>query len=102
MAENSDSVTTQWTTSQTSDSTWQLTIDGTKTTVPFKRVFDADSMIATSSPYAPPDNPKGAKLTFRSIGRLVGGKLVGTASTMLADKPDSVVARSHWEATKQP
>jgi hypothetical protein len=30
------------------------------------------------------------------------GKLVGTATLMLASKPDSVLGKSTWEATKAP
>jgi hypothetical protein len=37
------------------------------------------------------------------VGRLTGpGKMAGTATLMLASKPDSVVARVRWEATKSP
>ena len=32
----------------------------------------------------------------------MGGKLAGTGTTMLASKPDSVLFRSRWEATKAP
>jgi hypothetical protein len=100
MAEGSDSVTFRWTTTQVSDSEGLLKFEGTSDAVPFTRTFDADSMIATSGPYTPPGAAGGPKLTFRSVGRLVDGKLVGTSVNMLADKPDSVVARGRWEATR--
>ena len=59
-------------------------------------------MTATSAPYANPADAKAPKITFRSVGRLKDGKLVGTSMNMLADKPDSVVSRGRWEATKMP
>jgi hypothetical protein len=41
-------------------------------------------------------------VTFRAVGRMVGGKLVGMSTTMLASKPDSVLGRSRFELTKTP
>jgi hypothetical protein len=102
MAEGSDSVTLRWTTTSTPDGGGQLVYEGGKDTVPYTRIFDADSMVATSSPFVRPGDKTKTKVMFRSIGRLQGDKLVGTSATMLASKPDSVISRSHWEATKQP
>jgi hypothetical protein len=98
-----DTTTTKWTVTSVTDSTSKITFAANKATVDFSTKFDADSMIATSKPYNDPALPKGApKVTFRSIGRLKDGKLVGTATIMLASKPDSVLGKSTWEATKAP
>jgi hypothetical protein len=103
MGETSDSVTGRWTTTNVDDTTGTLTPEGSTEKIPFKRVFDADSMIVTSTAaYANPADAKGPKLMFRSVGRLKDGKLVGTSATMLATKPDSVVQRGRWEATRAP
>ena len=64
---------------------------------------DADSVISSSKPYKDPTLPKGTpNVTFRAVGRMKDGKLVGTTTLMLASKPDSVVGKSNWEATKAP
>ncbi len=102
MGETSDSVTLRWTTKNVDATTGTLTIEGQKDPITFTRTFDADSMIATSTPYANPADAKGPKLVFRSVGRLKDGKLVGTSTNTLADKPDSVVSRGRFEATKAP
>jgi hypothetical protein len=101
-AEASDSVLGRWTSVHVTDSTGKVVFQGAKDSIPYKATYDGDSMIAVSSPYISPATPKGAKVTFRSVGRLKDGKLSGTVLTMLAAKPDSVVARSRWEATKAP
>jgi hypothetical protein len=102
MGETSDSITNRWTTKSIDGTTGSLTLEGQKDGITFTRAFDADSMIVTSAPYANPADPKGPKLMFRSIARLKDGKLVGTSATMLADKPDSVVSRGRYTATKAP
>ena len=102
MGETSDSVTSRWTTVRMDDKSGTLTVDGQKDAISYTTVFDADSMVATSAPYANPADAKAPKLMFRSVARMKDGKLVGTSATMLADKPDSVVARGRFEATKAP
>lgn len=103
MGETSDSVTLRWTTKNNVDGTnATLTIEGQTEAISFTRTFDGDSMIAMSTPYTNPADPKGPKLLFRSVGRLKDGKLVGTSANMLADKPDSVVSRGRYIATKAP
>jgi hypothetical protein len=100
--EGTDSTTT-FTVVSTSDSTGKIVFGGAKDSVSFTTKYDADSSIVTSAAYSDPTAPKKApKVVFRSIGRLKDGKLVGTATVMLASKPDSVVAKSTWEATKAP
>jgi len=86
----------------TSDSTGKVVIAGVKDTVTTTTRFDADSMIVTSVAYKEPNVKGNPMVTFRSVGRLTGGKLVGTAAVMPASKPDSVIARFRWEATKAP
>lgn len=102
MGETSDSVTNRWTTKSIDSATASVTFQGRPEAVTFTRTFDADSMIATSAPYANPADPKAPKLIFRSVARLKDGKLVGTSANMLADKPDSVVSRGRFTATKAP
>ncbi len=103
MGETSDSITGRWTTVNVDDTSGVLTPEGSTEQIPFKRVFDADSMIVTSTAaYTNPADANGPKLMFRSVGRLKDGKLMGTSATMLADKPDSVVQRGRWEATRVP
>jgi hypothetical protein len=77
-------------------------IEGQKDAIKFTRAFDADSMIATSEPYANPADAKAPKLVFRSVARMKDGKLVGTSVNMLADKRASVASRGRFEATKAP
>ncbi len=102
MAVSSDSVLRRWTSMRVSDSTGILTSLTTKQKIPYTVKFDGDSMVATSAPYASSMKPKAPKIMFRSVGRMHDGKLQGTAANMLAAKPDSVVERTRWEATKAP
>lgn len=103
MAEASDSIISRWTvTGDGTNGKW--IVEGSKDSVATTTTYDADSMIVTSVAYKDPRIAGSPTVTFRSIGRLTGGsgKLVGTAVVMPADKPDSVVARFRWEATKAP
>jgi hypothetical protein len=100
--EGSDSTST-FTVVSTSDSTGMIVLGASKDSVPFTTKLDADSSIVTSAAYKDATLPKNTpRVMFRSVGRLKDGKLVGTASVMLASKPDSVIGRSTWEATKAP
>lgn len=60
----------------------------------------ADSVMFTSDPYTPPAPPKSPKLIDHVVGRLSGNKWTGTTVSVLASKPDSVMNRVRWEATK--
>jgi hypothetical protein len=87
------------------DSTGKFTFTtgGAKQPVDYAIKLDADSAIATSQPYTDPTLPKGTpKVVFRSVARMKDGKLVGTSNLMLASKPDSVIGKATWEATKAP
>jgi len=98
-----DTTTHSFTITTVNDSTAKLTDTKTKRSVEYALKFDADSMIATSKPWTPPPSPKGApKVIDHAVGHLKDGKLVGMATTVLASKPDSVLAKSNWEATKAP
>lgn len=101
-AAGTDSVVNRWTAIRTDDASGKIVMQGATDSIPYTVTYDADSMVATSAPFTDPANPNGPKVTFRSVGRLVDGKLVGTSATMLADRPDSVVSRGNWTATRQP
>jgi hypothetical protein len=102
MAEQGDSVISHWTVVSPNGSDSKFIVDGQKDSVAFTTVLDADSMVATSVAYNDPNFKKAGKVMFRSVGRLKDGKLTGTAAIMLATKPDSVLSRTRWEATKTP
>ena len=100
--EGSDSTDT-FTFMSTSDSTGKIVFGGQKDTVKFTTKFDADSLISASGAYKDPTMPKNApQVMFRSVAHKRDGKLVGVATIVLASKPDSVLGRSNWEATKAP
>ena len=103
-----DTATIRWTCSGTEASAdTKCVTQGTTDTVVYTRTLDADSATFTSAAFTPPPMP-GAKaaasgqIVNRAVGRLVDGRLVGTYVTMLASKPDSVVGRGRWEATRAP
>jgi hypothetical protein len=100
MAQDKDTVLRKWTSVRATDSTGKLALAGAKDSIPYRVQYDADSMIITSQPYTSPGTPRGPKLVFRSIGRLKDGKLIGTVTTMLAAKRDSIVEHARWEATR--
>ncbi|HEX5076917.1 MAG TPA: hypothetical protein VFW03_27155 [Gemmatimonadaceae bacterium] len=86
-----------------SDSTAKLTLDKTKQSVEYAVKLDADSMVATSKPFNDPSLPKGTpKVIDHTVGRMKDGKMVGVTTLVLASKPDSVVGKGNWEATKAP
>jgi len=101
--EGGDTAAVTWTVTSVTDSTSKLTFAKTKETVDFSVKFDADSMISASKPYHDPSTPKAApKVMFRSVAHLKDGKLVGNSTIVLASKPDSVVMKGTFEATKAP
>ena len=98
-----DTVTHAFTVTTVNDSTAKLTDAKTKASVVYALKFDADSMIATSKPWNDPSLPKGSpKVIDRAVGRIKDGKLVGVGTVLLASKPDSVLGKSNWEASKAP
>jgi hypothetical protein len=101
MMEGSDSVIGRWTVTSATGTEGRVVFEGATDTVMFTHSFDADSFVGMSAPYADPTTPGTPQVTTRAVGRLIAGRLVGTATTMLASNPDSVVSRTRWEATKQ-
>lgn len=98
-----DSVTSRWTYTRNADGTARFLYEGSSDTVNYATVVSGDSIVSTSEPYTPPAAPAGSpQIIVRSVGRLIGGKLVGTSAVMLAASPDSVVARGRWDATRAP
>ena len=100
--EGSDSVTAV-TFGSSSDSTGWITFAGSKDTTKFTTKFDADSSMSMSGPYKDPSMGKNPPMVmFRSGAHKKDGKLVGTATIVLASKPDSVIGRATWEGSKVP
>jgi hypothetical protein len=99
MMEGSDSVVARWTTTSRGNE-GHIVWEGTTDSIPFTTTFAGDSMIVVSQAYAPPGG--GQQETFRTVGRLQGGRLVGTATNHPAGNPDSVISRTRWEATRNP
>lgn len=102
MAQGSDSVISRWTLMNDSDSTGKLIRASTGDTVSYRVTFNGDSMVAVSQPYATTKAANAPKVSFNSTGRLQDGKLVGTVFYTSATKPDSVVNRARFEATRAP
>lgn len=60
----------------------------------------ADSVMWVSAAHTPPTPPKAPKQIDHVVGRLSGNTWTGTVTSMLASKPDSVLAKVKFEATK--
>jgi uncharacterized protein YndB with AHSA1/START domain len=99
--EGKDSVVGKWTVVSRTDSTGTFTNVESKQKIPYSIKFEGDSMISTSQPYVD-EMTKGPKQVFHAVGRLKDGKLSGYSTTTLASKPDSVLARITWTASKAP
>jgi len=102
MREGSDSVVLRWTVMAITPAESKMVFEGSTDTLTLTNSFDADSMITTSPVYDDPTTPGTNNVTFRSVSRLQDGKLVGTTTVMMADRPDSVVSRGSFEATRAP
>ncbi|HJU75843.1 MAG TPA: hypothetical protein VJ717_19030 [Gemmatimonadaceae bacterium] len=100
MMETGDSVLARWTVINPTGTEGKGVFEGSTDTLTLSHTFDADSFVATTTPYRDPNLPGRPQVTTRAVGRLVAGKLLGTSTTMLVSKPDSVVMRNRWEATK--
>lgn len=102
MPEGSDSVT-RFTVVNATGYDAKFIAEGAPDSVALSHTFDADSFMATSAAYTDPTLPGKPQVTTRAVGRLVmPGKLTGTGTITLASKPDSVLLRTRWEATKSP
>ncbi len=104
MAEGSDSVLFQFTcmTAPTGNESRCVNQTAPKDTIVYTYSLSADSVMWTSAPYTPPTPPKSPQLVDHVVGRMSGNAWSGTTVTMLAAKPDSVVMRTRWRATKAP
>ncbi len=104
MAQNSDSVLDHFScmTAPTGNESRCVGQSAPKDTTVYTYTLSADSVMWTSAPYAPPTPPKSPELIDHVVGRLSGGTWTGTVVSVLAAKPDSVVMRARWQATKAP
>ncbi|MGQ0643650.1 MAG: hypothetical protein ACT4P6_23120 [Gemmatimonadaceae bacterium] len=103
MGETGDSVLIRWTLINPEGTVAKGVFEGSTDTLTVTHTFDADSFVATTSPYADQMAPGKPQVITRAVGRLISaGKTAGTATTMLVSKPDSIVSRGRWEATKSP
>jgi hypothetical protein len=101
MALGSDSVVARWTCVQpaTGNESKCVLNDAPKDTTVYTRAISGDSVVFTSAPITVPNSPP---FVNHVVGRKTGDKLAGTTVTTLASKPDSVLNRTRWEATKSP
>jgi hypothetical protein len=105
MAEGSDSVLSHFTCMTPATGNESRCVDEAApkdTTVYTYSLSGADSVMWTSAPYKPPMPPKSPEVVDHVVGRMSGGTWSGTVVSVLAAKPDSVVMRAHWQATKTP
>jgi hypothetical protein len=94
----SDSVITHWT---------QVCANGACTgtsqemadTIRSTYTLSGDSAVGKSAPFADP-NMGGANVIDMWVARPTGGNVVGTGAFVLADNPDSVLARYHFEGSR--
>ena len=103
MPQNSDSVLFTFTCASgaTPNTTKCVNSNEPKDTVTYTYTLSgADSVIFESAPFTPTPPPKSPKLVNHVVGHLSGNKWTGTTVSVLASKPDSVVQRVRWEATK--
>jgi hypothetical protein len=103
MAQNSDSVLFAFTciSATTGNTTRCVGSNAPKDTVVYTYTLSgADSVMFESAPFTPSTPPKSPKLINHVVGHLSGNKWTGTAISVLAAKPDSVVVRERWEGTK--
>jgi hypothetical protein len=104
MPTGSDSVLARWTCVQPATGNQSKCVDAAapKDTTVYTATLSGDSVMFTSAAYTPPAPPKSPKVIDHVVGRKSGDKWMGTSVTVLASKPDSVVMRTRWEATKSP
>ena len=103
MAEVGDSVTGRFTVVARPEGGGMYIAEGSKDSIPYTATFDADSSVVTSSPFSDPSAPAGSpQMMFRAVARLTGDNtMAGTSTVMLASKPDSIIMRDRWTATRQ-
>ncbi len=102
MAETSDSVLARWTMVSANGTDSKGVMQGTTDSVSYTHAFESDSFVVISAPHAVSTLPGNPQVIDRGAGRLTAGKLHGTGTVVLASKPDSILLRYRWEATKSP
>lgn len=102
MMEKSDSVLFTFTCTTAQGATISRCVNSMapKDTTDYTYTLSGDSVTWVSAPYTPPAPPKAPKQIDHVVGHLAANKWTGTVASMLASKPDSVVMRTRWEATK--
>ena len=65
-------------------------------------LIGAASFVACARKDTPPASKNSPQVIDHVVGRKTGDKWMSTAVTTLTAKPDSVVMRTRWEATKSP
>ena len=100
MPEGSDSVLTTATYTCGSGSCRFVSALAPKDTVAFTYTISGDSAMYSAAAYK--DAQSGAMVTNSGVSRVSGNSASGSGMVRLADKPDSVVLRYHFRATKQP
>ena len=106
MMENSDSVVSTFVCTTAAGGSVSKCVNAAtpKDTVDYTYTLSgADSVSWTSAAHVPPapaKGPKPPKQIDHVVGRLSGNKWTGTIVSVLASKPDSVLGKVKWEATK--
>ncbi len=98
MAEGSDSVVARWT-EVCANGACTGTTEGSPDTSRSTYTLSGDSAVGRSTPFAS-TAAGGARVIDTWTVRLRDGKVVGTGALMLADKPDSVLMRYHFEGSR--
>jgi hypothetical protein len=101
MMQNSDSVVDTFTCGPGAGPSTSRCVNGNKDTVNYTYTLNgSDSVMFESTPFTPKVPPKSPKMINHVVGHLAAGTWTGTAVSVLAAKPDSVVQRTRWTATK--
>jgi len=98
MPEGSDSVVARWT-QVCANGACTETLEGTPDTARSTYTLSGDSCMGRSAPYVSAA-AGGATVISAWVVRLRDGKAVGTGALTLADKPDSVLMRYHFEGSR--
>ncbi len=98
MPMGSDSVLLQWT-QICGTGTCKGIVAGMPDTIMSTYTLMGDSAMGTSAAHSDPTVP-GAKVMDSWTLHMQGGKVVGNGMVKLADKPDSVVLRYHFEGSR--
>jgi hypothetical protein len=98
MPEGSDSVVARWT-QVCANGACTGTIEGTTDTLRSTYTLSGDSSVGRSAPYVS-TAVGGVRAIDSWTVHLRDGKAVGTGMIVLADKPDSVLMRYHFEGSR--